>query len=93
MPSPSSSSMPKKSSQYSKEAIDRQIDHILLAVERLEKQVNALPLDQRVSWLKSGRRDEELETLLNDAFEDGYRQGYDDGAEDVYNARLAEITE
>ena len=90
MPSPSSN--PQNSIQSSKEAIDRQIDQILLAVERLEKQMKSLPLDQRVSWLKRGRKDEELETLLNDAFEDGYRQGYDDGAEDVYNAR-AEITD
>lgn len=90
MPSPSSNS--QDSIMSSKEAIDRQIDHIVLAVERLEKQVKSLPLDQRVSWLYRGKRDEELETLLNDAFEDGYRQGYDDGAEDVYNGR-AEITE
>lgn len=90
MPSPSSNNPITIDS--SKEAISRQIDQIVLAVERLERQVNSLPLDQRVSGLFRGKRDEELETLLNDAFEDGYRQGYDDGAEDVYNAR-AEITE
>ena len=85
--------LPTYSTHSSKLAIDRQMEQILIAVERLEKQLESLKLPERVSRLYRGQKDEDLEILLNEAFEDGYRQGYDDGAEDVYNARLAEITE
>jgi hypothetical protein len=73
------------STELTKITLDRQMQEILIAVERLESQIACLEL-------KDGLKGVDLDVLLSDAFEDGYKQGYDDGVDDVYNDR-AEITE
>jgi flagellar biosynthesis/type III secretory pathway protein FliH len=67
-----------------KNSIDRQMEQINIAIERLEKSIEKLYKEDY---------EEQLSIVMDEAFEDGYVEGYDHGAEDVYSALKAEITE
>ena len=62
-------------------SISRQLSEISIAIERLEKSISTLGSAQDGPYVQS---------LLDASFEMGYSEGYDDGAEDVYNARLSD---
>lgn len=56
--------------------IKREIEHIKITIERLEKMLEALS-DQHSPY---------VESLIDGSFEQGYEQGYNDGADDGYEA-------
>lgn len=62
-------------------SISRQLSDIFIAIERLEKSISTLGSAQDGPYIQS---------LLDASFEMGYSEGYDDGAEDAYNARLSD---
>lgn len=90
MPSPSSD---QKSSLQSLESIDRQMNHILISIERLERTIDSFKVGLKAPKMYLKKGDEDLEKLLDEAYETGYNEGYEHGADDVYNTRLAEVTD
>lgn len=84
MPSPSSMPNRLKESinRLERSGVTREIEHIKVSIERLEKMMEALS-DQYSPYVQS---------LIDGSFEQGYEEGYNDGVEDGYSGK-AEITE
>lgn len=87
MPSPSSmpiseSRLLESINRLERSGINRELEHIKISIERLEKMIEALS-DQYSPY---------VESLIDSSFEQGYEQGYNDGVDDGYSAK-AEITD